>query len=516
MKKLRKKICVFAFYTRLFIFILQFVCNLLIPDNESGTFTWLHDPDHKLTVLDRIISFLFDGLIRWDGQHFLHVANHGYTFETNLAFFPLYPLLVRTFANLLFWMQEEYAIITFFSAIKISAILLNLGFFLLACDAIYDLSRKVLKDEYLAYKAGLLFTINPASIFFSAAYSESLNAFLTFYCLNKITRGLSAKTCILSCLAGATRSNSILNAGFVCYNSVKTVATETILYIRLKKNAKEKAEISTTLANILGDAIIPGLFNIISSVIPFFFFQWFCFTNFCRITKHTPVVPDFLVEYGRANLLKVLGDDPSPWCSDEPPVAYFYIQKNYWDNGFLAYWELKQLPNFGLALPVIAIVLISTYDFIGFHWDYVKRLGLVDNNMLGMPRRPILAVRQYRVLPRECFVYIVHAAALAIFATFFMNVQVATRLILSASPVVPWLAAIMTTRPDKTPVPYCEDDNDKEVLHKIECKSNLESNTDTILFQEKIESEAGRWVMMYFLGYFLVGTILFANNLPWT
>jgi len=177
---------------------------------------------------------------------------------------------------------------------------------------------------------------------------------------------------------------------------------------------------------------------------------------------------------------------------------------------------LKQLPNFGLALPVIAIVLISTYDFIGFHWDYVKRLGLVDNNMLGMPRRPILAVRQYRVLPRECFVYIVHAAALAIFATFFMNVQVATRLILSASPVVPWLAAIMTTRPDKTPVPYCEDDNDKEVLHKIECKSNLESNTDTILFQEKIESEAGRWVMMYFLGYFLVGTILFANNLPWT
>jgi hypothetical protein len=30
------------------------------------------------------------------------------------------------------------------------------------------------------------------------------------------------------------------------------------------------------------------------------------------------------------------------------------------------------------------------------HWDYVKRLGLVDNNLLGMPRKPILAVRQYR------------------------------------------------------------------------------------------------------------------------
>ena len=30
-----------------------------------------------------------------------------------------------------------------------------------------------------------------------------------------------------------------------------------------------------------------------------------------------------------------------------------------------------------------------------------------------------------------------------------------------------YISAIMTTRPDKTPVPYCEDDNDKEVLHKV-------------------------------------------------
>jgi len=516
MLKLRRKIRIFALYTRLFIFILQFVCNLLIPDHDSGTFNWIQHPDHKPTVLDRILSFLLDGLIRWDGQHFLHIANHGYTFENNLAFFPLYPLIVRTFANLLFWLQEEYAIITFVSAIKVSAIFVNLGCFLLAVDAFYDLSRKTLKDEYLAYKAGLLFAINPASIFFSAAYSESLNALLTFYALNKINKCLSAKTCVLVCFASATRSNSILNAGYILYSSLKTVATETILYIRLKKNCKEKAEMSTTIANILGDALIPGLFNIISAMLPFALFQWFCFTNFCRITKYTPEVPGFLHDYGRANLLKILGDEPSSWCKNDPPLSYPYVQSNYWNNGFLAYWELKQLPNFALAVPVLSIVLVSTYNFMCYHWDYVKRLGLVDNNLLGMPRRPILAVRQYRVLPRECFVYMVHASALCIFAILFMNVQVVTRIILSASPVVPWLSAILTTRADKPAVPLSEDENCKEVLHKVECKSNLESNTDTILFQEKLETEAGRWIMMYFLAYFLIGTILFSNNLPWT
>ena len=37
-------------------------------------------------------------------------------------------------------------------------------------------------------------------------------------------------------------------------------------------------------------------------------------------------IPEFVVEYGRANLLKVLGDEPSSWCQKEPPISYTYIQ----------------------------------------------------------------------------------------------------------------------------------------------------------------------------------------------
>jgi len=518
MKVLRNKIILFTIHTRLFILILQFVCNWVIPDHQADAFHWPQDPNLELTVLDKLVGFMFDGLIRWDASHFLHIAQHGYTYETNLAFFPLYPLMVQCVATGLHWAQQEYAILSFLSCIKLAAVLLSNFCFLLGTIALYNLSRKVLKDEYLAYKAALFFAINPANIFFVAPYSESLNALLTFYTMNKISKSFSAKTCITIAMASATRANSILNAGFVVYNSLKIVATETILYVRMKKAKKAEAEMSTTIANVLGDALIPGLFNLVGCVGSFVVFQYFCFTNFCRVTKkRTAELDNYVVEYGRAELLKVVGDTPSPWCHNEPPIAYSYIQGAHWNNGFLSYWEAKQIPNFVLALPCLVLVLHHTYEFAQVHWDFVKRLGLVDNNLLGMPRKPCLAVRQYKVLPRDCLVYVIHATALVIFALFFMHVQVMTRLLLSSSPILPWLAAILTTRRDKPAVPLADgDEAQKETLLKIECKSNLLSNTDTILFQEKLDTDVAQWVMMYFLGFTLVGTILFCNHLPWT
>jgi len=517
MNKLRRKIRIFAIHTRMFVIILQFVCNLVIPDHDAGAFKWNIDPKWEPTVADRIIGFFLDGLVRWDSQHFLHIANHGYTFESSLAFFPLFPLVVRSLASFLFWIQQDYMIVSLVSCIKVSATFINFACFVLAAEVLYELSRKVLKDEYIAYKAGLLFTVNPASIFFTASYSESLNALFTFLALNQMTKGFSAKTSIALAFASATRANSILNAGFVVFNSLKIVATESVLYVRLKKLAKPGVEVSvsTTIANILGDALIPGILNLISCLSPFVLYQWFCFTHFCRVTQNSPDVPSFVVDYGRNNLMKVVGDDPSSWCKEEPPVSYWFVQTNYWSNGFLQYWEIKQLPNFLLATPAIGLVLWHSYHFVLVHKDFCKRLGLIDNNLLGLPRKPVLAVRQHKVLPRECFVYVVHATALAIFGLFFINVQVVTRLLASSSPILPWLAALMTTRQDKQLVPI-DEDNTEETLYKVECRGNMDSNTDTILFQEQLDGDSAQWVMMYFLGYTMIGTVLFSNHLPWT
>ena len=63
-------------------------------------------------------------------------------------------------------MQVDYGLLHFDSTLKLSGILVNLACFVLAALSLYELSRKVLKDEYLAYKAALYFCLNPASIFF--------------------------------------------------------------------------------------------------------------------------------------------------------------------------------------------------------------------------------------------------------------------------------------------------------------------------------------------------------------
>jgi phosphatidylinositol glycan class V len=79
---------------------------------------------------------------RWDGQYFLHIADNGYTYENTLAFFPLYPFCVRILSEAIYWAQVEYALIHFTSALKLSAILVNIGAFVLAAVILHDLSRK--------------------------------------------------------------------------------------------------------------------------------------------------------------------------------------------------------------------------------------------------------------------------------------------------------------------------------------------------------------------------------------
>ncbi|CAE1283622.1 PIGV [Acanthosepion pharaonis] len=86
----------FALTCKIFLLVLQVVSNALIPDHDAEVFNPFIEEDAPVNFADTLVDILFAGLRRWDAVYFLHIAEHGYTYENCLAFFPLFPLTVLT------------------------------------------------------------------------------------------------------------------------------------------------------------------------------------------------------------------------------------------------------------------------------------------------------------------------------------------------------------------------------------------------------------------------------------
>ena len=127
--------------------------------------------------LTRIFSL--DIFTRWDSKWYLSIIKTGYqssadlrTAYSNLAFFPLYPYLVKSIGWLGVSLPDSLYIF-------IGLVLSNL-FFLASAALLYRLAVSALGlDEDAARRALTLLIVFPVSFFFSAFYPESLFLFLT-------------------------------------------------------------------------------------------------------------------------------------------------------------------------------------------------------------------------------------------------------------------------------------------------------------------------------------------------
>jgi hypothetical protein len=121
--------------------------------------------DTIYTRTNVIWNALVDGWVHWDGRHYIAIASTGYQFEgqrwPNMAFFPLYPILIRLAAPLVGY---NYTI---------AALLVAQLAFLGALLLLYDLVARDFGRD-IAYRSVLLLLIVPTSFFFAAPYSESL------------------------------------------------------------------------------------------------------------------------------------------------------------------------------------------------------------------------------------------------------------------------------------------------------------------------------------------------------
>lgn len=469
-----------ALKSRLVLILLQYVSNVLIPDHQPDVF---HFTRTKLnnSLADQIIFHSLGGFLRWDAHYYVHISIYGYTYENSLAFFPFSPYLVGVICKCL---HPIFTFISIEALVLFIYILLNIIIFIFAAITLYKLTYLVFNDVELGYKTVLLFCYNPASIFFIAPYTECLYSLFSFQimlrCLLiykknekqafKLNLNDGIILVALWC-SSLTRSNGIINIGFLIFTLICVLKIDLV-----SKDNK--------VLHILKYIIITLILSIIS-ILPFFLHQFYCYKMFCFDFPFA--VPKNVKEYGMQQNFIFPGEfskHNQTWCNKKLPLAYSYVQDHYWGVGFLKYYEIKQIPNFILAMPILIILLRYSIIYISTN---------MSSNIFQMftLRSKISKSKQaVNLMDTVLNVFVIHIFVLSIFCVLFVHIQVTTRMLCSASPVLYWYCAT-----------YVGDLSQKD-------------NYKSFFWSSKCWPES--FIKIYFIGYFIVGTVLFCNFLPWT
>jgi Mannosyltransferase (PIG-V) len=226
------------------LFILVYLSLVLIPI-RSGDGLWGAFPENRF----------LDGWSRWDSGWYMDIADRGYTNaskagtdQRDVAFWPLYPLIVRAVRPLL-------------GNTHLTGIIVSNIAFLLACLLLYQHVRSR-HDEKVAARTIFLLCAYPFSFYFSAGYSESvflLAVVAAFYFGERQNWFLAG---LFAAVAGATRP-----LGVLC------VVGLGLLYIEQIRAGRQRIKLDITwiLLGLLGSISFP-LYLFLEYGNPFLFY----------------------------------------------------------------------------------------------------------------------------------------------------------------------------------------------------------------------------------------------------
>ncbi|KAF1319020.1 Gpi mannosyltransferase, partial [Globisporangium splendens] len=439
--------------------VLQFaVASRAIVSSVAALTAQIVTPYDTSTHLESHSRSLFSAFANWDGVYFAHIARHGYDYEHVHAFFPLYPLLMRalrySFSN-----GMQLVVLPLESSIAsiVSGWIISNASFVLAALFLYRLGRLVLDDERVARRAAYLFCITPSSIFMSAVYSESLMCLFSFsgmYCLELHKRSGKFKELLYCAMlfgcASATRSNGILLSLFIAW-------------YRLWVSPSPTATPSRFLRYWLVTAVLGAI--AIGPQLAYFVYgmRVYCPSLFgSAVSSQTALVEN------------------RSWCAHVVPnfsAMYMFIQKEYWNAGFFNYYELKQLPNFVLAAPVLTLSIVSLFQYFS---STIQHRGT-----------------RHKQAKRRCIgassasPYYVHWLVLLVNALLVMHIQVATRFFCACPPLF-WAPAAAAA----ASIPQASARKERQLSAAITWQ--------------------GKLVVAYFLLFNVLGAVLFPSFYPWT
>ncbi|KAF9902563.1 hypothetical protein EC991_004774 [Linnemannia zychae] len=413
----------YAFISRLVIWAIAVVSHALIQDYDSALELILPID----TLSQQLFKSIFGVFLRWDAFYFLHIAEKGYVFEQAHAFFPLVPALTRLVANTV--LAPLSFALDYKQQLVLAGVVVANASFVAATVQLYRLSKELFRDEHFAFLSAILYTLTPSGIFMSAIYTESTFALLSFTGMLFAARKQYLLAAIIWSISCTARSNGILYAGFIVYD----------LVIRM--------DFSKPLYHKVYTLMKTGLLCVIT-VIGFLAVQYYGYSLYCT---------------EKSNI------DPRPWCSANIPLIYTFVQDFYWNVGFLRYYEVKQIPNFLMAAPMIILSASGIIYYILF--DSHRAFSLGRSSTLARNKRipPFMSL--------AAFPYIVLWGVLLLSNITTMHIQIITRAF-SCLPPVYWFAA-----------------------HQFEGDGALGSGWT-------------KSVTTFFVMYGLVGIVLFANFFP--
>ncbi|KAH8876418.1 GPI mannosyltransferase 2 [Schistosoma japonicum] len=498
-----------AFVVRL-VFVLIIFISSLFPDHDADAFKPPEEP--YVGWVDKAIRICFQGFCKWDSLYFAFIASYGYIFEQSLAFFPGFPMLLGLLGRVVTRICVHSLSLP--SAILICGFLSNFVLSLASTVVLYRLGVLIFGSTKVNFLASLLFCCNPAVVFFSSLYSESL----FFFCSVSGLYFLGIKKTVLSSLfitfSVLCRSNGLLNIGYLAYFIL--VRSDFRFFIwgdevqKTRKSFTSFFYLSARWWLYVVAFVLPRLMLLCLCSLPFLLYQTYCYFLYCSRMKLSYIsfeskIPESLLIYGIDNGFSIpygfanesISPNSPTWCSFTPPFSYAFIQESKWNVGLWKYYRLRQIPNFILALPIVILCFMCSIVFYRRAPKAYRTLGLYAECEMDRTMVP----------------YVFHMLFLCAYGVLHINVQVLTRMIFSSCPIVYWFCAYLL----------------REVLPNFEPLMNNHSNSNIkyefyhyviniykALNPLKYRLMKHRLLLFYFLGYAVIGCIMHPNFLPWT
>lgn len=180
--------------TRVATLFIGFIGNLLFTPYSVRAFAM----PFKREKFARIVA-------AWDSGWYFDIASRGYYFNPNgqssIAFFPLYPMLMRVVA----WPFGGGD-----KAIWVAGFVVSSTAFALALLTIHRLTQHVFGDREVARRAVIYLAIFPFSFFFTSIYAESVFLLTSALAVSRAYDGRWWRAGMWGALATLTRPNGIL------------------------------------------------------------------------------------------------------------------------------------------------------------------------------------------------------------------------------------------------------------------------------------------------------------------